>query len=224
MSDARNPASAIALRTASHAIESVVRFEGRMCGVSPTPTMQYLSVNAPIAPPPSTPAGDVFDRAAADGSCDLLVVVNQCRLVTTEHELANRPAREIRVNPIALREILGRRHLPQDVEIEFGLAPSFFVDRRRPVEVQLDAAASRIAVDRVDLPELHVVDLVAEKSVRRNHVLDGAVAQEALLGRFLPELLLDRAPHTDVAYYRPERIGQAGDLVVRGDRPLVQHL
>src|SRR5580765_3352591 len=152
MSDACSPASAIALRTASHAIESVVRFEGRMCGVSPTPTMQYLSVNAPIVPPPSARAGDVVDRAAADGSCDLLVVVNQRRLVATEDELANRPAREIRVDPIALREILGRRHLPQDVEIELGLAPSFLVDGRRPIQVQLDAAASRIAADRVDLP------------------------------------------------------------------------
>src|SRR5215469_1515935 len=48
ISDGLRPASAIALRTASQAIESVVRLEGRRCGVSPTPTMQYLSVNAPI--------------------------------------------------------------------------------------------------------------------------------------------------------------------------------
>src|SRR6266542_10780 len=49
MSDACSPASAIALLIASHAIDSVVRFEGRMWGVSPTPTMQYLSVRVPIA-------------------------------------------------------------------------------------------------------------------------------------------------------------------------------
>src|SRR5215467_4431884 len=48
MSDGLRPASTIALRTASQAIESVVRLEGRRCGVSPTPTMQYLSVSAPI--------------------------------------------------------------------------------------------------------------------------------------------------------------------------------
>src|ERR1700730_9749401 len=48
MSDASSPASRIALLTASHAIESVVRLLGRICGVSPTPTMQYLSVSAPI--------------------------------------------------------------------------------------------------------------------------------------------------------------------------------
>src|SRR5215831_15738257 len=161
------PASSIAFLIASQAIDSVVRFDGRMCGVSPTPTTQYLSINAPIVPPASARAGDVVDRAA-DGSRDLLVVVNQRRLVATENELADRPAREIRVNPIALREILGRRHVPQDVEIELGLAPAFLVDGRRPIEVQLDAATSRIAADRVDLPELHVVDLVSEKSIRKN--------------------------------------------------------
>src|SRR5271170_4413232 len=48
MSHAFRPASAIALVMASHAIESVVRLLGRICGVSPTPTMQYLSVRAPI--------------------------------------------------------------------------------------------------------------------------------------------------------------------------------
>ena len=59
------PASAIALRTASlHAIDGVVRFEGRMCGVSPTPTMQYFSVNAPIVllargKTPRSPEGNV---------------------------------------------------------------------------------------------------------------------------------------------------------------------
>ena len=42
-------------------------------------------------------------------------------------------------------------------------------------------ASSGIAIDRVDLPELHVVDLVTEQSVRRDHVLDRAVAQKALL-------------------------------------------
>src|SRR5689334_7588622 len=49
MSAGLRPASAIALLTDSHAIESVVRFDGRICGVSPVPTMQYLSVSAPIA-------------------------------------------------------------------------------------------------------------------------------------------------------------------------------
>src|SRR5579862_207278 len=48
MSADSRPASAIALLIASHAIESVVRLLGRICGVSPTPTMQYLSVSAPI--------------------------------------------------------------------------------------------------------------------------------------------------------------------------------
>src|SRR6266849_1245612 len=48
ISRAPRPASAIAFRIASHAIESVVRFEGRICGVSPTPTIQYLSVSAPM--------------------------------------------------------------------------------------------------------------------------------------------------------------------------------
>src|SRR5271155_2022059 len=48
MSEACKPASAIALVIASHAIDRVVRLLGRMCGVSPTPTMQYLSDNAPM--------------------------------------------------------------------------------------------------------------------------------------------------------------------------------
>src|SRR5208337_1461300 len=48
MSRGCKPASAIAFETASHAIDSVVRLEGRIWGVSPTPTMQYLSVSAPI--------------------------------------------------------------------------------------------------------------------------------------------------------------------------------
>jgi hypothetical protein len=38
------------LLTASQAIDNVVRLDGRMCG-PPTPTVQYLSVSAPIAPP-----------------------------------------------------------------------------------------------------------------------------------------------------------------------------
>src|SRR5260370_17137356 len=38
----------IAVGIGSDGIESVVRFDGRICGVSPTPTMQYLSVSAPI--------------------------------------------------------------------------------------------------------------------------------------------------------------------------------
>jgi hypothetical protein len=38
----------MAFLTASQAIDRVVRFEGRICGVSPTPTMQYLSVNVPM--------------------------------------------------------------------------------------------------------------------------------------------------------------------------------
>jgi hypothetical protein len=52
ISHAPRPASAIAFRIASHAIDSVVRFDGRICGVSPTPTIQYLSVSAPIASRP----------------------------------------------------------------------------------------------------------------------------------------------------------------------------
>src|SRR5260370_37086205 len=52
ISRAPRPASAIAFRIASHAIDSVVRFDGRICGASPTPTIQYLSVSAPIASRP----------------------------------------------------------------------------------------------------------------------------------------------------------------------------
>ena len=40
----------MAFLAASHAMDKVVRFDGRICGVSPTPTMQYLSVSAPIVP------------------------------------------------------------------------------------------------------------------------------------------------------------------------------
>ena len=91
--------------------------------------------------------------------------------------------------------------------------------------MQLDTASSGIAIDRVDLPELHVVDLVTEQSVRRDHVLDRAVAQKALIGGILGELLVDRAAHADVAHDRPECVGQAGDAFeVRSDRRLVQHL
>ena len=38
----------MAFLTASQAMDSVVRFDGHMCGVSPTPTIQTLSVSAPI--------------------------------------------------------------------------------------------------------------------------------------------------------------------------------
>src|SRR4030095_5915577 len=51
MSRGSSPASAMAFFTASHAIDNVVRFDGRMWGVSPTPTMQYLSVKAPMCSP-----------------------------------------------------------------------------------------------------------------------------------------------------------------------------
>src|SRR5437867_9998973 len=48
-SEARRPASRMAFRTASTAIERVVRPEPREYSVSPTPTMQYLSRSVFIA-------------------------------------------------------------------------------------------------------------------------------------------------------------------------------
>src|SRR5437588_10459373 len=79
MSAGFSPASASALLTDSHAIERVVRLEGRICGVSPTPTMQYLSVNAPIvALPRSEPYSPASYHSRSAPTSRALVVLKDC--------------------------------------------------------------------------------------------------------------------------------------------------
>src|SRR5437867_1372591 len=68
------PASAQAFLIASIAMESGVRPLNFMCGVSPTPTMQYLSVRAPILHVllnAGTCVGDTGARGARAGHLEI---------------------------------------------------------------------------------------------------------------------------------------------------------
>src|SRR5438552_1913539 len=147
-SEALSPASRIALRTASTAIARVVRLEFFENSVSPTPTMQYLSLRLAMAELYRIRGGAWPPDRRVGGDSAALSSANASRLDGEQGpvHVTRARSREIRDR---VRDRLDR-HPRLRIDIRHRGAIGRRVHRARQHGVRRDAASLRLRRERLD--------------------------------------------------------------------------